>query len=305
MNADEFSGPGGENGRARDSDDLSESAPDVARLVRRAADGDQRAWNRLVERYSRVIWTVARNYQLVESDASDVAQATWLRLLEHIDRLETPARVGSWLATTARDECLRSVSARKKKGEVAAEVGERSLADERTQAIQEAMSLLPLRDQRLLEMLMSDPPASYAEISAELGIPMDSIGPARARALTQLRTLMASQDSRHAPGPSLGSDDTASREPAAPPDLGQDADMDERRTRRVALSAGRLLTAAKWLLPATGRARYCEEYRCELWEIASNGGDRRHQLLYAIRQLTRAVQMRREVLSPRRRNASP
>ena len=53
-------------------------------------------------------------FKLAESDAADVAQTTWLRLLEHIDRIEYPDRVGSWLAATARNECLRSLAARKR-----------------------------------------------------------------------------------------------------------------------------------------------------------------------------------------------
>jgi hypothetical protein len=51
---------------------------------------------------------------LAESDAADVAQTTWLRLLEHIDRIQYPDRVGSWLAATARNECLRNLAAHKR-----------------------------------------------------------------------------------------------------------------------------------------------------------------------------------------------
>ena len=76
--------------------------------------GTGRPWERLVDQYAKLIWAMTRDFKLAESDAADVAQATWLRLLEHIDRLEYPARVGSWLATTARHECLRSLAARKK-----------------------------------------------------------------------------------------------------------------------------------------------------------------------------------------------
>src|SRR6266513_3075360 len=90
------------------------SAVDVEQLVRRAATGDRWAWERLVDQYARLIWAMTRDFKLVESDAADVAEGTWLRLPEHIDRLEHPARVGSWLAATARHECLRSVAARKK-----------------------------------------------------------------------------------------------------------------------------------------------------------------------------------------------
>src|SRR6266487_4374142 len=87
---------------------------DVARLVRGAAAGDRWAWEGLVDKYGRLIWAMTRDFGLVESDAADVVQVTWLRLLEHIDDLEYPARVGAWLAATARHECLRSVAARKR-----------------------------------------------------------------------------------------------------------------------------------------------------------------------------------------------
>ena len=59
-------------------------SPDIARLVRRAAEGDLQAWERLVDQYARLIWSITGEYKLVESDAADVAQTTWLRLLEHI-----------------------------------------------------------------------------------------------------------------------------------------------------------------------------------------------------------------------------
>jgi len=175
---------------------------DVALLVRRAGDGDLRAWERLVDQYARLIWSITVEFKLGESDAADVAQTTWLRLLEHIHRLEYPERVGSWLAATARHECLRCVAARKRvvlghdDSDIAgamvhdAEIDERLLADESAQVVREALSRLPRRWQRLLELLMADPPASYAEISDQLGLPVGSIGPTRGRCLAQLRALL-------------------------------------------------------------------------------------------------------------------
>lgn len=179
---------------------------DVAALVRRAADGDRMAWERLVSQYERLIWSITADFKLGESDAADVAQTTWLRLLEHIDRIQHPDRVGSWLAATARNECLRNLAARKRlvlghddtelgTSAVAAvahapEVDERLLADERDQVVRDAMSRLPGRWQRLLEMLMADPPVPYTEISDQLGVPIGSIGPTRGRCLAQLRVLL-------------------------------------------------------------------------------------------------------------------
>jgi RNA polymerase sigma factor (sigma-70 family) len=178
-------------------------AAGIAGLVRRAAEGDLKAWERLVDQYARLIWSITADFKLGESDAADVAQTTWLRLLEHIDRIEYPERVGSWLAATARNECLRSLAARKRvvlspddvelNSVVATyepEIDEGLLAAERAQVVHDALSLLPGRWQRLLELLMADPPASYADISDELGLPIGSIGPTRGRCLARLRVLL-------------------------------------------------------------------------------------------------------------------
>ena len=183
-------------------------ALDVAQLVRRAVEGDRWAWERLVDQYGRLIWAITRDFKLVDSDAADVAQVTWLRLLEHIHQIENPDRVGSWLASTARNECLRHLAARKKivlaeddvvlDGAAVSEpeVDERLLSVERSQMVREALAHLPWRWQRMLELLMADPPASYAEISDQLGLPIGSIGPTRSRCLARLRGLLLTSLSR-------------------------------------------------------------------------------------------------------------
>ncbi|HLY48738.1 MAG TPA: sigma-70 family RNA polymerase sigma factor, partial [Solirubrobacteraceae bacterium] len=86
----------------------------MAELVRRATQGDQQAWNGLVDRFAATVWAIARAHRLNEASAADVSQTTWLRLVEHLDTIKQPERVGAWLATTARRESLRvlRVSAR-------------------------------------------------------------------------------------------------------------------------------------------------------------------------------------------------
>jgi len=175
---------------------------DVARMVRQAATGDKRAWERLVDQYARLIWSITREFKLEESDAADVVQTTWMRLIEHIDRIQHPERVGAWLAATARNECLRNLAARKRivlahedvafegPTEGALEIDAALLAEERAAIVRAAVDHLPRRWQRLMELLMADPPASYAEISDELGLPIGSIGPTRGRCLARLRVLL-------------------------------------------------------------------------------------------------------------------
>jgi DNA-directed RNA polymerase specialized sigma24 family protein len=84
---------------------------DPGRLVTAAAGGDQAAWQALVHQYSSLVWSITRAHRLGRADAADVFQTTWLRLAEHIHRIEQPSSAGAWLATAARRECLQVIRA--------------------------------------------------------------------------------------------------------------------------------------------------------------------------------------------------
>ena len=173
----------------------------VVALVERASSGDQGAWNALVDRFGSTVWAIARGHRLNAADAADVFQTTWLRLLEHIDRIQQPERVGAWLATTARRECLRLIRMAGRQVASGEDFGilpdpttSRSpdgnlVALERNQVVNELVDKLPTRSQLLLRMLSADSPLSYVEISEALSMPVGSIRPTRARALEQLRRL--------------------------------------------------------------------------------------------------------------------
>lgn len=182
----------------------------VGRLVEGAAAGDERAWARLVDELGGLVWAVARAHRLSAADAADVAQITWLRLLEHLDGLDDPPRVGAWLATTARRECLRVLrrSARLvPHGDELPEVVDDApapdaalLVQERDAALWVAFARLGGRDRALLRMLVADPTPSYEEIGAALGMPIGSIGPTRARALARLEREIERLSWRTVPG---------------------------------------------------------------------------------------------------------
>ena len=157
------------------------------------------AWDQLVERFNGLVWSVARAHRLDQADASDVVQTTWLRLVENLGRLQEPERVGAWLGTTARRECLRTLrmSARvvPTEAELLPEPGTDApvsaglLADERDRALWSAFGGLSERCQALLRLLVADPPPSYEDVGAALDMPIGSIGPTRQRCLDRLRGL--------------------------------------------------------------------------------------------------------------------
>jgi RNA polymerase sigma factor (sigma-70 family) len=175
----------------------SRDMADVADLVHAAAAGDRAAWDELVDRYNGLVWSVARSHRLATVDASDVVQTTWLRLVEHLGRLQEPERVGAWLATTARRECLRTLrhSARMVAVEEPPEqvtepqLDAALLVEERDRALWQAFGGLGERCQSLLRLLVADPPPSYEEVSSALEMPIGSIGPTRQRCLDRLRGL--------------------------------------------------------------------------------------------------------------------
>ena len=85
-------------------------------LVDAASRGDRRAWEGLVEAYTGLVWDIIGNHGLDPKDASDVSQTAWLRLAENLDRLQDPSRVGAWLASTTRRECLRVIGQSRRDG---------------------------------------------------------------------------------------------------------------------------------------------------------------------------------------------
>jgi RNA polymerase sigma factor (sigma-70 family) len=174
---------------------------DTSDLVARVRTGDDRAWAALIERYTNLLWAVARAMRLDRADAADVVQTTWLRLVERLDSLREPERLGSWLVTTARREGLALMrrSARVRAGGVEGwddlpaatdPLDEAMLREERDATLWRAFGRLTARCQGLLRVLMADPPPSYAEVSAALALPVGSIGPTRQRCLSALRDLV-------------------------------------------------------------------------------------------------------------------
>src|SRR6059058_6545770 len=105
--------------------------PSVIALVARVGDGDQEAWNELVERYAPLVWSICVRYQLSRQDIDDVGQSVWLLLVEQIGKLREPAALPGWLATTTKRECLRVVMAARKSQQLGSTADNALFADER------------------------------------------------------------------------------------------------------------------------------------------------------------------------------
>jgi RNA polymerase sigma factor (sigma-70 family) len=177
----------------------------LTELVADASHGDAAAWNAIVERFSSLLWAVARGHRLGQDDAADVVQNTWLKLLDHLDTIAQPEALAGWLSTTARYECLAVL---RKKGrehlvrddDLATRVVDDQvlaldaalLDDERDVELWTCFGHLPERCQVLLRALMASDRPNYRAISEALGMSVGSIGPTRMRCLDKLRDLIGS-----------------------------------------------------------------------------------------------------------------
>jgi RNA polymerase sigma factor (sigma-70 family) len=173
---------------------------DLAQVVMQARDGSSEAWHILIQRFSGLVAAIARRCRLNDADVAEVSQTTWLRLVENIDRIHQPERLGAWLATTSRRESLRIATRRAvvsaddvmylRADEELDPLDAALLRDEQVKAIRLAAERLPERCLRLLGLLMSDVDLPYKEIAEQLSMPIGSIGPTRGRCLEHLRQLM-------------------------------------------------------------------------------------------------------------------
>ncbi len=168
---------------------------DDAALLSACLRGDQLAWTKLVERYNRLVFSIALRSGLDEQDAADIVQTVFIIVLRRLESLQQPERFSSWLITTTQRECWRLRKSRQHSSldSVPEQVDpeqdndDRLIAWQEAQTLHQALSMLGDQCRTLIEMLfLREERPPYQEISAELGIAVGSIGPVRARCLKRL-----------------------------------------------------------------------------------------------------------------------
>lgn len=169
---------------------------DLADVVTAAQAGDAAAFAELVTRFGQTVYSTALRVTHDPEDAADVGQQTWLTAMQKLSALHSPECLPGWLVTTARRHALRLVRDRDRlratdpevlgrcvdAGETVEATVERGELVER---VRRAISRLPReRAYVLVELVCNARP--YKELAVELGRPIGSLGPSRARYLQQL-----------------------------------------------------------------------------------------------------------------------
>lgn len=185
------------------------SQGDDQRLVSACLSGDQSAWEALINRYQRLIYSIPMKTGLSQDDAADVFQAVCLKLYEKLSTIRDTERISAWLITTTSRECWR-LSARNRKESIpsgsandedADVLGEipaaGPLADEQHETLQrqhqvrQGVESLPERCRELLTMLFyQKDDLSYVQIARRMKMPVPSVGPTRARCLEKLKKIL-------------------------------------------------------------------------------------------------------------------
>ncbi len=182
----------------------------IASLVSAARQGSEDALGQIVTKLSPLLWQVARAAGLSSSDAEDVLQTVWMRLVAHLDDIHDSAALTGWLVVTTRREAWRvraagrrQIPADQESFDELPDQGhgseEQVILDDQRRALWVAIGQLSARCQELLRIIAFAPRPDYAAVAAALGMPVGSIGPTRGRCLAKLRALLAN-DPEVSPG---------------------------------------------------------------------------------------------------------
>jgi len=169
------------------------------RLVKECLSGNEDAWSQLIEKYKALIYSIPVKYRLSRHEAADVFQATCTELLVRLPELRDTRALPKWLMQVAHHECYRL---KRQNQRVVSRDSEPDLLEPQTPAIaeslvqqtqeeqmlREAMTALTPQCRRLVELLFFETPSRpYADVAAELGLAVGSIGFTRQKCIERLR----------------------------------------------------------------------------------------------------------------------
>lgn len=167
------------------------------RLVQACLEGDQAAWNTLVERYQWLVYSIARRYGLAPADAEDVMQNVFLIVYRRLETLRDYTLLSSWLIRITHRETLHYLKKDSHDEDALDEMGDEQTMPidqvqrlELQQAVRQALEQLDPHCRTMLNLLLSSASPSYEEIALCVGCRIGSIGPTRARCIRKLEAVL-------------------------------------------------------------------------------------------------------------------
>jgi RNA polymerase sigma factor (sigma-70 family) len=181
----------------RPAPDANHTYQDDAALVQACLAGNQSAWNELVERYQRLVYSIPRKYGLSEADAEDVMQNVFIIVYRRLSTLRDQTLLAAWLIRITHRVTLHHRKSQHNHSELdEALADENDLPDDQVARLEaqnlvhRALAQLDPHSRELLKAFLQESPPSYEEIAKRLGCPVGSIGPTRARSFKKLEAIL-------------------------------------------------------------------------------------------------------------------
>jgi RNA polymerase sigma factor (sigma-70 family) len=179
-------------------------AQDDETLIVACLARDERAWNELIGRYRRLVYSIPFAYRMSSDEAGEIFSAVMLKLFKHLGALRNRSGLASWLIVTTRRECIsyrRSAS----RFSPLEEGADEELPQDPDDVVQELHEIAcehtlalafkkmdPICHGLLEALYLEEPTPSYKELSVRLKRPVGSLGPTRSRCLAKLREIYTS-----------------------------------------------------------------------------------------------------------------
>ena len=173
------------------------------KLVAECLKGNADSWHVLLQKYKNLIYSIPIKLDL-HDEAADIFQSVCLDLLNELATIREPRALPKWIIQASYHRCLRHKrDARRVSDEESAQddleltAADESAADdlvlqlEREQRVREAIAALSPRCREMVHLLFfEETPRPYADVAAQLGLAVGSIGFIRGRCLATLKKML-------------------------------------------------------------------------------------------------------------------
>lgn len=165
----------------------TEARHDEDVLLSAAVDGDERAFQVVIERHRRALHLHC--YRMLGSlhDADDAMQETWLRAWRSLGRFEPRSTLAAWLHSIATNVCLTALERRGRHRDVPVPVAGEVVSSE------ELLHLQPYPDRLLAELTAAASPEARYELRESVALAFVTavqLLPAKQRAVLILRDVL-------------------------------------------------------------------------------------------------------------------
>lgn len=164
-----------------------------AQLIRRCLKGDEKAYEKLLEKYRGPVFSICLRMVRNRDDAEDLAQDVFIKIFNILDRYNPSFPFSSWLYRITSNLCIDFLRKNKRTvfsldkpvdgddGEMFRQLPSDEIGPHRKMELKEEMLILEKAIERLPEhyrmivLLRHQEHLSYDEISETLGIPLGTV----------------------------------------------------------------------------------------------------------------------------------